>query len=243
VTRGGADDPAVLAAAAHALTLVPDGARVGLGSGRAASAFIALLGARRRDGLMVSGVPTSKASADLARRAGIPLIELGTGGILDLTVDGADEVAPELDLVKGWGGALVRERIVAAASARQVILVGEEKLVPTLGARGRIPVEVIPLGVWSATRAIKALGLTPTRRAGADGAGPFLTENGNAIIDCALAAPLADGKAARALERALRAIVGVVDTGLFLGTADLVLVGYTDGHVDVRARASEQGSS
>ena len=238
--RGGADDPAVLAAAAHALTLVADGARVGLGSGRAASAFIALLGARRRKGFVVSGVPTSKASAELARQVGVPLIELGVGGILDLTVDGADEVTPDLDLVKGWGGALVRERIVAAASARQVILIGEEKLVPTLGARGRIPVEVVPFGVWSATRSIQALGLTPTRRSVADGARPFLTENGNAIIDCALAAPLADRNAARDLERALRAIVGVVDTGLFLGTADLVLVGYADGHVDVRARASEQ---
>jgi ribose 5-phosphate isomerase len=101
---GGCDDPSVHAVAAKAIELIPDGARVGLGSGRAASAFIATLGARRRDGLRVSGVPTSQVSADEARRAGIPLIELGEGGPLDLTVDGADEVAPNLDLVKGWGG-------------------------------------------------------------------------------------------------------------------------------------------
>lgn len=232
--RGGIDDPAVVAAAAHAVRLVPDGARIGLGSGRAASAFMALLGARLRDGLTVSGVPTSEAAADAARQAGIPLIELGVGGILDLTVDGADEVAPNLDLVKGWGGALVRERIVATASARQVILAGEEKLVSTLGARGRIPVEVVPLGAWFASREIAALGLTPTRRSGPDGMHPFRTENGNAIIDCALTQPLLDGNAARALERALRAIVGVVDTGLFLGTADLVLIGHADGQVEAR---------
>jgi ribose 5-phosphate isomerase len=101
---GGRDDPSVHAVAAKAIELIQDGARVGLGSGRAASMFIVKLGARRREGLRVSGVPTSHASADEARRAGIPLIELGEGGPLDLTIDGADEVAPNLDLVKGWGG-------------------------------------------------------------------------------------------------------------------------------------------
>lgn len=119
---GGLDDPGVRAAAAKALDLVPDGARVGLGSGRAASAFIAMLGARVREGLRAEGVPTSRVSAVLARDAGIPIVELGVN-MLDLTVDGADEVAPDLDLVKGWGGALVRERIVAAV----VILIHKGK--------------------------------------------------------------------------------------------------------------------
>lgn len=123
-THGGADDPCILAAANAAIEMIPDGSRIGLGSGRAASAFIARLGTRLREGLRVSAVATSAAAADQARQAGIPLIALGVGGQLDLTVDGADEVAPNLDLVKGWGGALVQERIVAAASLGQVIVVG-----------------------------------------------------------------------------------------------------------------------
>src|SRR5690554_6326044 len=122
--QGGVDDPAVQAVAERALALVGDGAKVGLGSGRAASAFIAKLGARVREGLRVVGVPTSEASAAQARELGIPLVELDEELVLDVTIDGADEVAPNLDLVKGWGGALVRERIVASASKRQVILVG-----------------------------------------------------------------------------------------------------------------------
>lgn len=222
--------------AAQAIELITDGARVGLGSGRAASVFIAQLGARRREGLRVSGVPTSHVSAYEARRAGIPLIELGAGGPLDLTVDGADEVAPNLDLIKGRGGALVRERIVAAASASQVILVGGDKLVRALGERGPVPVEVIPLAEWLAARELNALGLAPTRRMDAGGSRPFITENGNLIVDCTLPEPLRDGKAARELQRAMRAIAGVVDTGLFLGTADRVLVGHPDGRVDTLSR-------
>ncbi len=233
---GGSDDPSIHAVAAKAVELIADGARVGLGSGRAASVFITTLGVRRREGLRVSGVPTSRAAADQARQAGIPLVELGTGGLLDLTVDGADEVAPNLDLVKGWGGELVRERIVATASLSQLILVGEEKVVRALGERGRLPVEVIPLAEWLATRELKALGFRPAPRMNAGGSGPFITENGNLILDCALPEPLRDGKAARELERAMLAIVGVVDTGLFLGTADRVLVGHPDGRVEMLSR-------
>ncbi len=192
------------------------------------------LGARRREGLRVTGVTASQASTREAQRAGIPLIELGEGGPLDLTVDGADEVAPNLDLLKGRGGAMVRERIVAAASASQVIIVGEEKLVRALGERGRIPVEVIPFAEWPAMRDLRALGLAPTRRLEPSGSRPLITENGNLIVDCALSAPMVDGRTARELERALLAIVGVVDTGLFLGTADRVIVGHHDGHAESR---------
>lgn len=240
---GSGDDPSIHAVAAKAIELVADGARVGLGSGRAASVFIATLGVRRHEGLRVWGVPTSRASSDEARRAGIPLIELGEGGPLDLTVDGADEVAPNLDLVKGWGGALVRERIVAAASNSQVILVGEDKLVRALGERGQVPVEVIPLAEWLVMREFNALGLAPAKRMDASGSRPLVTDNGNLIVDCALSQPLADGKAARELERAMLAIAGVVDTGLFLGTADRVLVGHPDGRVDLlsRPRTLEMG--
>jgi ribose 5-phosphate isomerase A len=229
---GSSDDPSVHAAAAKALELVRDGARVGLGSGRAVWVFIAKVGARRREGLRVAAVTASQASSREAQRAGIPLIELGEGGPLDLTVDGADEVAPNLDLVKGRGGAMVRERILAAASATQVIIVGEDKLVRALGERGTIPVELVSFAEWPAMRELKALGLAPTRRADPTGSRPLITENGNLIVDCALAAPLSDAKAARELERALLAIAGVVDTGLFLGTADRVIVGHLDGHAE-----------
>ena len=228
-------DPAVLAVARHAVALVTDGARVGLGTGHAATAFVDQLGARVRDGLRIAGVATSDATGRRAAALGIPLLELNEDVVLDLTIDGADEVAPNLDLVKGWGGALVRERIVAAASRRQVILVGPEKLVERLGQRGRIPVEVIPLARGLVARELRALGLTPTVRRAPDGA-PARTDNGNLTLDCAPREPLADGAAARALEAAVLAIAGVVDTGLFLGTAERVLVGRSDGRVEERVR-------
>ena len=220
------DERAVEAVAARAQELVQDGARVGLGTGRAAAAFVAQLGTRVREGLRLACVATSEATAAQARALGIPLVALDGDGPLDLTVDGADEVAPNLDLVKGWGGALVRERIVAAASRRQVIVVGPEKLVHALGERGRIPVEVIPFARGPILGAFRDLGLRPAVRDG-------LSENGNLLLDCAPAAPL-DAPGARALDAALRAVPGVVDTGLFLGTAERVLVGHPDGRVDVR---------
>ncbi len=232
------NDPAVLSVAAYVLDLIKDGARVGLGSGRASAAFIAKLGERVKAGLKITGVPTSNASEKQALELGIPLVPLTEDLELDLTVDGADEVAPNLDLVKGWGGALVRERIVAAASKRQIILVGEEKLVQTLGERGRIPVEVIPLAHGYVVRKLKAIGLKPVTRPVAGGTEPFITDNGNLTLDCATTAPLQDGVAARALEKAVLEIAGVVDTGLFLGTAERVLIGYSDGRVDVRVAGS-----
>jgi len=224
------------AAAEAALALVEDGAVVGLGTGRAASAFIAMLGARVRQGLAVSGVATSDSAARRAIEQGIALVDLTEELELDLTVDGADEVAPNLDLIKGWGGALVRERIVAFASRRQIIIVGDEKLVQRLGARGRLPVEVIPLARGPVVRRLDALALAPAVRRAADGAGAFLTENGNLLIDCALAEPVSDGPAARSLEKAIRSIAGVVDTGLFLGTAERVLVGFANGRVETLVR-------
>jgi ribose 5-phosphate isomerase A len=213
------DDFAPLAA--RALEMVPDGARVGLGSGRTATAFIRALGERVRGGLRVRGVPTSEATAQLARSLGIPLDTLDDATPLELTVDGADEVERgTLRLIKGWGGALVRERIVAAASRRQVILVTAEKVVDRLGTRGRLPVEVLPFAAGLCRRLIAELGLQGTFR-GTDGGGrPFVTDNGNWILDCAVQ-PLDEPAM---LERSLRAIPGVVDTGLFLGTAALVLV-------------------
>ena len=224
-------DAAVESAAASALELIADGTRIGLGTGHATAAFVARLAERVRSGLRLVGVPTSEATAAQARSLGIPLGTLDDGEELALTVDGADEVAPNLDLVKGFGGALVRERIIAAASHRQVIVVGHDKLVERLGMRGRIPIEVVPFGRRPVLRRVRALGLEPVVRFA--GARPFISDNGNLTIDCGLATPLADARAARALEAELRAIPGVVDTGLFLGTAERVLVGYPDGHVDV----------
>jgi ribose 5-phosphate isomerase A len=129
----------------RALELVPNDSRVGLGSGRAAEAFVKALGERvRTKGLRVQGVPTSEQTARLAREVGIALLTLAEAGTLDVTVDGADEVDPHLDLIKGYGRAMVREKVVAASSRRLVILVGEEKLVPRLGTRGKLPVEVTP---------------------------------------------------------------------------------------------------
>src|SRR6516162_4441678 len=228
-------DPAVLAVARQAAGMVADGAKVGLGTGRAATAFVDELGGRVRQGLRIVGAATSEATARQAEALGIEMIDLDEDVVLDLTVDGADEVAPNLDLVKGWGGALVRERIVAASSRRQVILVGPEKLVEQLGQRGRIPVEVIPLARGLVSRELRALGLTPTVRLGAGGA-PSYTDNGNLTLDCAPRTPLNDGAAARVLEAAILAVPGVVDTGLFLGTAERVLIGHPDGRVEVRTR-------
>jgi ribose 5-phosphate isomerase A len=233
IGAGSASDPAVRAVAQHALKMICDGNKVGLGSGRASNAFITALGAALKSGALknIQGVPTSDASEKLACELGIPLIALSEDVELDITVDGADEVAPNLDLIKGWGGALVRERIVASASKRQVILVGPEKLVKTLGERGRIPVEIIPLAQGLATRKLKALGLIPTLRLNADKS-PFVSDNKNLTLDCALKSALADGAAARNLAAGVRAIAGVVDTGMFLGTAHTVLIGQSDGRVD-----------
>lgn len=203
--------------AARALDLVAGATVVGLGSGRAASAFVRALGAQARAGRAVRGVPTSEASARLAREMGIPLTGLDEAAV-DVTVDGADEVDPELNLIKGYGGALVRERIVAAASRRQLILVGSEKLVPVLGSRGRLPVEVVPFALPLVLRLLPDLGCQPAVRS-VEGR-PFVSDNGNLIVDCAVE-PIASPAI---LQARLRAIPGVVDTGLFLGTADTVMV-------------------
>jgi ribose 5-phosphate isomerase A len=216
--------------AARALELCADARVIGLGTGRAASAFVRALGAQARAGRAILGVPTSEASAELARQVGIPLAGLDEPSI-DVTVDGADEVDPALDLIKGYGGALVRERIVAAASGRQIILVGSEKLVPVLGTHGRLPVEVVPFALPLVLRRLAQPGCAPSVRT--VGGRSFVSDNGNLIVDCAIA-PIAD---ASAFQGWLRAVPGVVDTGLFLGTADTVLVGDADGIRELRRSA------
>jgi ribose 5-phosphate isomerase A len=219
----GPDADALERLSARALREVPDGALIGLGSGHTASAFVRALGRRVREGLRVRGVPTSEATARLAREVGVPLTTLDEG-ILDLTVDGADEVDPRLDLIKGYGGALVRERIVAAAARRLLIVVESEKLVPMLGGRGRLPVEVIPFASPLVMRELAARGCRPALRT-VDGKA-FVSDNGNWIVDCGVRPIEAPGP----LARDLRGIPGVVETGLFLGVADLVLVAEA-GHI------------
>src|SRR5262249_49295166 len=160
--------------------LIGDGMRIGLGTGHGALAFVARLAERVRGGLRVVGVATSEATAAEARRLGIPIGPLDDDEELALTVDGADEAAPNLRLVKGFGGALVRERIVAAAARRQVILVGHEKLVDRLGTRGRIPVEVVPFACGLVLRRIRSLGLDPVVRLADDRW--LLSDNGNLTV-------------------------------------------------------------
>jgi ribose 5-phosphate isomerase A len=204
----------------RALEMVPDESVIGLGSGRAAWAFVELLGRCVRAGrLKVRGVPTSAKTADVAARAGVPLVGLEEADELAITVDGADEVDPALNLVKGYGRALVREKVVAAASRRLVILVGEAKLVRHLGDRGRLPVEVVPFAVPLCRRRLACLGLKP--ELWCEGSTPGLTDNGNHVLDCAVG-PL-DNPAR--LDDAIRRVPGVVGTGLFVDMTDTVLVG------------------
>ncbi len=212
------------AASEAALEHVDDGMTVGLGTGRAAEAFVRGLAMRVAQGLSVRGVPTSDRTAALARELGIPLTTLEDAPRLDITFDGADEVDPKLDVIKGYGGALVREKIVAASSDRVVILVGPEKRVDVLGARGKLPIEVLPFGEALCQRRLRDLGCEPSLRTGKGGE-IAITDNANHILDCKIA-PI---EHPNDLERSILAIPGVVGTGLFLGMADIVIVRDGDG--------------
>jgi ribose 5-phosphate isomerase A len=217
-----ADEASLEALGRYALRYVKRGHTLGLGTGRAASAFIRALGA---SGIEVRGVPTSKASEELGRSVGIPIVTLAEAGKIDTDFDGADEVDRRLNLIKGYGGALVREKIVAAASRRFVVLVGYEKLVKKLGERGSIPVEVVPFGVPLATARIKALGMTARVRE--NNGAQFISDNGNVILDCTVKKIASPAR----LDRELLAIPGVVGTGLFIAMADIVLVAEASGKI------------
>lgn len=224
--------------AEHALGMVADGMTLGLGSGHAAERFVAALGDRVRAGLKVRGVATSAATAALAARHDIPVVDLEVGLPIDVTFDGADEVDPRLDLIKGYGNALVREKIVAAASKRFVVLIGPEhvgeKRVDVLGRRGKLPVEVIPFAVPLVMKELAGLGFG----AGVltdPGGGPHVTDNGNHVLHVKVG-PIADPAG---LDRALKDIPGVVGTGLFVGMAETVIV-EDGGKVEV-LRKPERG--
>ncbi len=201
------------AAAEAAVAEVRDGMAVGLGTGSTAALAVAVLGRRVAAGLRITAIPTSERTASQARGLGIPLTDFAATRRLDLTIDGADQIAcPGLALVKGLGGALLREKIVAAASDRLIIIADARKRVTLLS--GVVPVEVVAFGIEATARRIAALGAEVAQRMGSDGA-PFVSDGGNPILDCRFP-PIADPPA---LEAALRGIVGVIATGLFLGMA------------------------
>jgi len=210
-------------AAIAALDEIRDGMVVGLGTGSTATHFIRGLGERVRAGLKVVAISTSEASAQLARQVGIPLTNFADHASIDVTVDGADEVSPDLDLVKGLGGALVREKIVARASRCVVIVVDETKLVERLGTHAVIPIEVIPLATEPVLRHLAGWGGQPAVRE-KDGK-PFVSDNGNLVIDWKRD-PIEQPSP---LERQIKEITGVVDSGLFCGIADMVIVAGSAG--------------
>lgn len=210
-------------AAEAAVAEVEDGMVVGLGTGAAAALAVEALARRIADGLHVAGIPTSERTAALATRLGVPLTTFATHRRIDLTIDGADEVElGTLDLVKGLGGALLHEKIVAAASRRMLVVVDEAKLVDRLGRHAPLPVEIVPFGHQATLERLDEAGGAPTLRGGT---APFVTDSGHFIADCRTG-PIAD---AHALDTRLKAIVGVVETGLFLGLASRVLVGTPEG--------------
>jgi ribose 5-phosphate isomerase A len=216
-------------AARAALDLVEDGMRIGLGTGSTAARFVAALGERVASGLRVTCVPTSEATRLQAERLGIPLTTLDETPELNLTVDGADEIDADLRLIKGGGGALLREKIVATASDRMVVIADESKLVQTLGAFP-LPVEVVRFGLLATMRLIEAISVEAgchgeIRLRPGVGDAPFVTDQGNLIVDCAFGAILEPEVLAFALKR----VPGVVEHGLFLGLADLAIVAGSGG--------------
>ncbi len=211
-------------AAERALTLVEDGMTLGLGTGSTAARFVDLVGQKVKAGLRVRCVPTSEATRAQAERLGIPLITLDQQPFLDLTVDGADELDDDLRLIKGGGGALLIEKIVATASGRMVVIADASKQVVTLG-RFPLPVEVVRFGLGATRNTIEVLAADAgcngeiRQRMRSDGQ-PFVTDSGNFILDCAFGSI----PEPEALDEALKLIPGVVENGLFLGIADAAIV-------------------
>jgi len=208
-----------------AAALVENNMIVGLGTGSTANQFIVALGRRVQQGLRIAGaVSSSQASHDLAASVGIPVADLDTYPELDIYIDGADEIDPQLQLIKGAGGALLREKIVASAARSFVVIADTSKLVQQLGLHFPVPVEVVPFAVTPVRKRLEALGavVTTRQRAGQT----FITENQNLILDCTFSNGIADPVT---LNAHLHAIVGIVETGLFLQMAKQAVIGGADG--------------
>ena len=216
-------------AAEYATDFVRDGQVVGLGTGSTAKFTIEALGLRMREGLTISGVPTSVATERLALAQGIPIKSIAEAGTIDITIDGADEVDSNLDMIKGGGGALTREKLVALASRQRIMVVDETKLVTALGLSFKLPVEVLPFA-WSFTsRLLGEFGCAPELRLNGEHA--FETDNGNYILDCKFES-ITDPAA---LEKRIKLLPGVVENGLFVGICDLLVIGFVD-RVEERRR-------
>ena len=221
----------------EAAELVESGMRLGLGTGSTVAHLLVALAEKLNGGTLsdVVGVATSLRTAREARELDIPLTSLTETPFLDLTIDGADEVDPELNLIKGLGGALLREKMVAQASRRLAIMVDDGKIVPALGTRCPVPVEVVQFGWEVHGPFVESCGADPVLRVGPDGE-PTVTDNGNYVIDCHFPDGIDD---AEGFERAIRARAGVVESGLFLGMATEVLVG---GPAGVRTLSRGDGA-
>jgi len=215
------------AAARVALQSVRSGMLLGLGTGSTVRHLVDLLGEALAAGDLtdIVGVPTSVRTAGQARSVGIPLIDLGERGTLDLTIDGADEIDPDLDLIKGLGAALLREKMVAQASRRLIIISDDTKLVSRLGEKAPLPVEVVEWALDAQTAFLESTGARVTLRLGPDEE-PVRSDNGNVFLDCSYEGGLPDPPA---LERTLLYRAGIVETGLFLGMADEAVIASADG--------------
>ncbi len=218
MTSGQSTDAAKRLAAQKSLEFISDGMVVGLGTGSTATQFIRLLGEKVQRGLRVRGISSSKTSEDLAKSLSIPIIDLQQCPEIDVAIDGADEVGPGLALIKGGGGALLREKIVASAAKRFIVVADSTKVVKRLG-KFPLPVEVIPMAAPLVARKLLALGLPSKIRRLKTGA-EFITDEGNLILDCA-SAEIQDPDA---LADSIRQIIGVVEHGLFLHMAEMALI-------------------
>ncbi len=212
------------AAALTAVEYVKDGMVVGLGTGSTAKHMVIALGEKVKAGMRIRGVPTSRETAALAAQFGITLIDSDNRWVIDVAIDGADQVDPAFNLIKGGGGALLKEKIVAASAKQFIVLVDYTKQVPVLGGSFPLPIEVVPFGWGSTAREIETLTTSPVVLRVRNGA-PFTTEAGNFIVDV----HLAKIEQPRDLELALNQIPGIVETGLFVGRTDLLIVGTPHG--------------
>lgn len=222
-TSARAKEAAGFAAVHH----VQSGMLVGLGTGSTVAFFLKALGRRCRDGLQITAVASSQQTYDLAAQERIPLIDTRDLAFLDLTVDGADEIDGRYQMIKGGGGALLREKILASSSREMIVIVDEAKCVTELG-RHLLPVEIVPFGATATLTKLERMGYRGLLRPGIDSEF-FTTDNGNLIVDLDVTRHVLD---VREIDRSIRSVIGVLETGFFFDMATRVIVGFADGHVE-----------